>query len=420
MDIRTGDTRNEMLRLIRERRDGFSLQQPFYNDPDFYRLDLELIWYRDWLFVGHDCEIAKPGSFFTVQVGDYPVVVVRGRDGVIRAFHNSCRHRGSRVCTTDRGTSARLVCPYHQWTYDLDGSLVFARQMADGFRKEDFGLKPAACESVAGYIFVCLAKEPADFAPFRRLMEPFFAPHNLADAKVAHETTIVEKGNWKLVWENNRECYHCAANHPELCKTFPEAPTITGVPGVDSDPEMLAHWAHCEAAGLPSRFRIDDRGQYRATRAPLLRDAVSYTMTGRPAARRNLSDAVSVDRIGTLMLYHYPTTWNHVLIDHATTFRVLPISATETAVTTKWLVHKDAVEGVDYTVDELTHVWTMTNDEDRRIVEENAFGIKSPAYEPGPYSEMHEGGVIQFVDWYAGFIEPRLAEGDRPALRDVA
>lgn len=420
MDIRTGDARNEMLRLIRNRRKGFSLEQPFYNDPEFFRLDMEMIWYRDWLFVGHDCEIAKPGSFFTVQVGDYPVVVVRGRDGVIRALHNSCRHRGSRVCNTHKGTAARLVCPYHQWTYDLDGSLVFARQMADGFDKADFGLKPVACESVAGYIFICLAEKPADFRPFRAMMEPYFAPHNLVDAKVAHETTIVEKGNWKLVWENNRECYHCAGNHPELCKTFPEAPTVTGVNGAESDPEMLEHWAKCEAAGLPARFRIDPDDQYRATRAPLLRDAVSYTTSGRPAVRRKLSDTVQADRIGTLMLYHYPTTWNHVLIDHAITFRVIPLSATETAVTTKWLVHKDAVEGVDYDLAELIHVWTETNDEDRRIVEENAFGIKSPAYEPGPYSEFHEGGVIQFLDWYAGFIEPRLAGGFEPSLRNVA
>ena len=420
MDIRTGDTRDEMLRLIRNRRAGFSLEQPFYTDPDFFRLDMELIWYRDWLFVGHDCEIAKPGGFFTVQVGAYPVVVVRGRDGLIRAFHNSCRHRGSRVCTSAKGTSARLVCPYHQWTYDLDGSLVFARQMAEGFRTEDFGLKAVACESVAGYIFICLAEEPADFAPFRALMEPYFAPHRLTEAKIAHETTIVEKGNWKLVWENNRECYHCAGNHPELCKTFPEAPTVTGVNEVDDDPEMQAHWASCEAAGLPARFRIDGAGQYRATRAPLLRDAVSYTMTGRPSVRRNLSDQVGAGRIGTLMLYHYPTTWNHVLIDHAVTFRVLPLGPEETAVTTKWLVHKDAVEGVDYDLAELIHVWTETNDQDRRIVEENAFGIRSPAYEPGPYSELHEGGVIQFLDWYARFLEPRLAGGAEPALRSVA
>ena len=414
------DARNEMLRLIRSRRQGFSLEQPFYTDPDFFRLDMELIWYRDWLFVGLDCELPKPGSFFTVQVGGYPVVLVRDREGQIRSFHNSCRHRGSRVCAAQKGMSARLVCPYHQWTYDLDGSLLFARQMPDGFDPSQFPLKPVACERVAGYVFICLADEPADFAPFRALMEPYFAPHRLTEAKVAFESTIVEKGNWKLVWENNRECYHCAGNHPELCKTFPEAPTVTGVHAAENDPEMVAHWQTCEAAGLPSRFRIDEAGQFRATRAPLLRDAVSYTMTGRPAVRKRLSDAVSADRIGALLLYHYPTTWNHVLGDHAVTFRVLPISATETAVTTKWLVHKDAVEGVDYDLAELAHVWTETNDQDRRIVEENAFGIQSPAYEPGPYSEMHEGGVIQFVDWYAAFVEPRLAEGERPSLRSVA
>jgi len=109
-----------------------------------------------------------------------------------------------------------------------------------------------------------------------------------------------------------------------------------------------------------------------------------------------------------------------VLGDHAVTFRVLPISAEETAVTTKWLVHKDAVEGVDYDLQNLIHVWTETNDEDRRIVEENAFGIRSPAYQPGPYSQIHEGGVVQFVEWYARFIEPRLAEDGSPRLRSVA
>lgn len=93
---------------------------------------------------------------------------------------------------------------------------------------------------------------------------------------------------------------------------------------------------------------------------------------------------------------------------------------TETAVTTKWLVHKDAVEGVDYDFRELIHVWTETNHEDRRIVEENAFGIRSPAHEPGPYSEVHEDGVMQFVEWYAGFMEPRLAQRVQPALRGVA
>ncbi len=414
------DAINTVAALLSRRRHGYSLERPFYTNPDFFRVDLDLIWYRDWLFVGHDCELAAPGAYLTVQVGEYSVILVRGRDGEIRALHNSCRHRGSRVCAAERGVSARLMCPYHQWTYDLDGKLVGARHMPQGFDKANHSLKPVACESAAGYLFICLAEEPPDFAAFRALMEPYFAPHRLLEARVAFESTIIEQGNWKLVWENNRECYHCRGSHPELCKTFPEAPTVTGVHGAETDPEMIAHWHKCESAGLPSRFRIDAAGQYRATRAPLLGDAESYTHSGRPAVARGLADGIATDRIGALLLYHYPTTWNHILGDHAVTFRVLPLSATETAVTTKWLVHRDAIEGVDYDLATLTDVWTQTNDQDRRIVEENARGILSPAYEPGPYNERDEGGVIQFVDWYTATIDSRLARIPARPLRGVA
>lgn len=413
------DLQSKVLRQLKNRRDGFSLEQPFYIDQDYFRLDMETIWYRDWLFVGHDCEIPRAGNYFTAQIGDYPVVIVRGKDQVIRAFHNTCRHRGHRVCTQERGASAKLVCPYHQWTYDLDGSLVFARQMGETFDKSEFGLKTVHCESVAGYIFICLANEAPDFAPVRATIEPFLAPHRLAEAKVAHRNTIIEKGNWKLVWENNRECYHCAGNHPELCRTYPEAPSATGVQGAKDDPVIAEHWARCEAAGLPSEFTIDPTGQFRVARMPLIQDAESYTMSGKRAVRRPLSDDVNISHIGTMLLFHYPTTWNHILGDHAISFRVLPISAEETAVTTTWLVHKDAVEGVDYNLDELTHVWNMTNDQDRSIVEENAFGIRSPAYEPGPYSVDHEGGVMQFVEWYANFMVERL-QGDKARLSAVA
>ena len=413
------DARDGMLELLRSRRDGFSLPRPFYVDPDVFRIDMETIWRRDWLFVGHNCELADPGSFLTVEVGDHPVVVVRDLEGKIRAFHNTCRHRGSRICAADRGSAVRLVCPYHQWSYGLDGRLLFARQVAEGFDKSAYGLKPVACESVAGYLFLCLADAPPDFAPFRRMMEPYFAPHRLAEARLAHESTIIERGNWKLVWENNRECYHCSANHPELCKTFPEAPRVSGVRGAEKDPAIVEHWRRCEGAGLPARFKIDPAGQFRLARMPLVGDAVSYTLSGAPAVGKNLSGDVSAERIGSLLLYHYPTTWNHVLIDHAVTFRVLPISANETAVTTKWLVHRDAVEGVDYDLEALIHVWTETNAQDRRIVEENAHGIRSPAYEPGPYSTVHESGVIQFVDWYVRTLESRLA-GEAPKPLSLA
>ena len=412
--------RSTMLSQLRNRRDGFSLPRGFYTDPEFHKVDLETIYYKDWVFAGHDCEIKTPGQFFTLKIGDYPVVVVRGNDGAIRAFHNSCRHRGSRVCTTDHGKARRLICPYHQWVYNLDGTLFGARHMGDDFDKSQFGLKPVHCESIAGYLFVCVAEEAPDFAAFRATAEPYIAPHKLENVKVAFESTIIENGNWKLVWENNRECYHCASNHPELCRTYPEAPTSTGVSGGADDPEISAHWARCESVGLPSTFVLAPDGQFRTARMPLIGDAESYTMSGQRAVAKPLTESVTEPRIGTMLLFHYPSTWNHIMGDSAITFRVLPISATETAVTTKWLVHQDAVEGVDYSIDELTKVWIATNDQDRQIVEENQRGILSPAYEPGPYSPEHEGGVMQFVEWYANMMEKRLGGEEAPKLRSVA
>lgn len=259
-----------------------------------------------------------------------------------------------------------------------------------------------------------------DFASFRNLVEPYLAPHNIKDAKVAFESSIIEKGNWKLVWENNRECYHCAANHPELCRTYPEAPSATGVQGVMEDPEINQLWKNCASVGLPAQFNMSEDGRYRITRIPLLRDAVSYTMSGKAAVKKPLSDQVAgATNIGAMLLFNYPSTWNHLMADHAISFRVLPISAEETLVTTKWLVHKDAVEGVDYDLDELTHVWIQTNDQDRQIVEENAVGIRSPAYQPGPYSVEHEGGVMQFLEWYTNTMTPRL-RGEAAKLSRVA
>ena len=247
-----------------------------------------------------------------------------------------------------------------------------------------------------------------DFDAFAQQASPYL-PHRLQDTKVAFESTIVEHANWKLVWENNRECYHCAVNHPELCRSFPATPTVMG-PNIDANARLTEAWTRWEAAGLPSRFDLAPRGQTRLTRLPLVEDAVSFTLDGAPAVSRPLSPTVRMSNVGSLLMFHYPSTWGHVLGDHATTFRVLPLSATETELTTKWLVHKDAQEGVDYSIERLTAVWSATNDEDRRVCQENQWGVNSPSYEPGPYSPVHEEGVTQFIDWYASHLERRLVE----------
>ncbi len=385
--------------LLAQRTPGYALAQPFYNDPDIFRADMESIFYREWLFAIAACELEKAGSYVTHQVGAYGIILVRGADSQIRAFHNTCRHRGSILCKSEKGNAPKLVCPYHQWTYELDGKLLWARDMGPTFDASAFGLRPIHCREVAGVVYICLAHQPPDFDAFADLIRPYLEPHDLNNAKLAVQTSIVENGNWKLVWENNRECYHCGGNHPGLCRSFPEDPVITGGSAANVPAHIQQHYDRMAAQNLPAQFKIGPDFQYRVARMPLLPGAKSFTMDLKPAVSMHMGRVTDEDA-GTLLKYHYPTTWNHFLPDHATLFRVTPISPMETQVTTKWLVHKDAVEGRDYEVGRLSEVWNATNDEDRRVVEDNQKGINSPAYTPGPYSPVHEGSVMEFVEWY--------------------
>ncbi len=394
--------------LLARRVPHHSLEQAFYADPAILALDLEHIFYRDWLYATPACGLPKPGSYVTHRVGAFPLVIVRGSDGAIRAFHNTCRHRGSVICKAASGHVPKLVCPYHQWTYELDGRLLWARDMGPDFDASAHGLKPVHCRELAGLVYICLADEAPDFDTFATQAGPYLAPHDLGNARIAHQSTIIENGNWKLVWENNRECYHCGGNHPALCRSFPDDPAVTGMENGETPPHLQAHVSRCEAAGLPSRFHLADSGQYRLARMPLKTGARSYTMTGNAAVGRPLG-RVPLPDAGALLKFHYPTTWNHFLPDHSITFRVTPIGPQQTEVQTTWLVNKDAVEGVDYDLKTLTEVWEATNDEDRRVVEDNQVGINSPAYAPGPYSPVQESGVDQFVDWYCATLASRLA-----------
>ncbi len=401
---------DDAVALIATRKTDYSLPQPLYCDDGAFQQDLEQIWYREWLFAIPSCEIPKAGNFSTLTVGAYPVIIVRGADGRVRAFHNVCRHRGQRLCPKTSGSAPKLVCPYHQWTYELDGKLVYPRDMGPDFDAAQHGLKPVHCVDIAGLVYVCLAKVPPAISELATNINKYMTPSGLMnDAKVAFSSTIVENGNWKLVIENNRECYHCGGSHPSLCRTYSDDPLMTVMEGPNAaSAEILAHWDRCDKAGLPARFVNQADMQWRMARVPLMHNAESFTMSTKAAVNRRMG-TIPWNDAGSLMFYHFPSSWNHFLPDHAIVFRLLPINATETEVTSKWLVHKDAVEGKDYDLKELTEVWINTNDEDRRVVEENQAGIKSPAYEPGPYSPTQESGVIHFVDWYCGLMAGRQA-----------
>ena len=385
---------------LRNRRPAHSLPREFYVDADIYRYDLERVWYRYWFFAGHDVEIPNPGDYLTLTIGDHQLVIVRGNDGVVRALHNVCRHRGSLLCTEARGTARRrIVCPYHQWSYELDGTLARARKTDEGFDPLQHGLQAAACEITAGMVFVSVADEPPDFAPMKALTDSYLAPFDLTNARVAATSTCIENGNWKLVMENNRECFHCRGAHPQLCATFPEAPLHSGGATGEDLLAMERLVERGEALGLPSRFIAAPDLQFRAMRMPLVGSTRSMTMDGEPAVARRFGH-LPADNLGDVLLYHYPNSWNHFMADHAVTFRMLPVGPTQTQLITTWLVPGDAVEGVDYDVDELTSVWKITNVQDSELVENTQRGVMSPAYRPGPYSSEDEVGVIQFVDWY--------------------
>ena len=383
--------------LLDQRRPGHALPQAFYNDPAIFAFDVEAIYGQSWIMAGFEAELPSPGSTLALTIGRSPVVVARGRDGALRAFHNSCRHRGAQICADGLSRRPRLVCPYHQWAYDLEGKLVHAARMGDGFDPSEYGLRPVALRAIAGTIYVCLSDAPPDFDDFHDQFEPLLAPHQLHRGKVAHQMTLVEKANWKLVMENARECYHCASNHPELAATFP---IMRRSLSADEQQEITdAFSARMAEQGLPTG--PVEGAWWQAGRFPLNPGTQSMTMDGRPCVKRTIGRVGNGD-VGSLRWALEPHSFAHALGDYVFMFSAMPTAPEETVVTAKWLVSEDAVEGVDYTLPELTELWDRTNLQDRALAENNQRGVNSSGFVPGPYSPEAEGLVLRFVDWYCG------------------
>lgn len=387
--------------MLLKRKPNYSLEQPFYNDERIYRLDIQEIFEKEWIFAGMTCEIPAKGNFITLNIGDNPIVIIRGAEGAVHAFFNVCRHRGSRLCVTEKGKVAKLVCPYHKWTYELDGRLLFAgSDMGEQFELAAHDLKPVNVNVAGGYIFVCLAEQPPEFEAFTETLQHYLEPYDSDNLKVAVQSDIVEEANWKLVIENNRECYHCNGSHPELLNSLQQFDDTDDPLATPEYKTLVARkQADWDAMGVPYALKYFGK-RNRVTRTPLLDGVLSMTMNGKPACNKLMGRITSPD-MGSLRILHLPNSWNHWLGDHSIVFRVLPLGPQKTLVTTKWLVHKDAVEGVDYDPENMRKVWDATNDQDRVLAEENQRGINSIAYEPGPYSETFEFGVIDFINWYS-------------------
>jgi glycine betaine catabolism A len=393
--------------MLKARQPGHSLPQALYTDAASYDFDLKAIFARSWLLAGFEIELPKPGTHMALDVGPWPVVLTRDRAGKLHAFHNTCRHRGAQICPNGKGASARLVCPYHRWTYELSGELVHAGRMPEDFDASLRSLGPIRLETLAGAIYICLADDPPDFAPFHDAFAPLLASHDLLNAKVAYECTLVEKGNWKLVMENARECYHCPTGHPELAVTFPTGATAH----FDHDEAGRTEAFNARMAGLGLAVGPVEGDWWQAIRFPLNEGCVSMTLDGQPSVSRLMCPAGDGD-IGSLRWAVEPNSFCHATGDFLFMFSAMPTGPQESVVTAKWLVHKDAVEGRDYDLERLIALWNTTNFQDRDLVENNQRGVNSPGYQSGPYSPDAESLCMRFVDWYCASAQAYIDQVD--------
>lgn len=399
-----------LTELLNARKPGWSLPQPFYVSASVHELDMDHVFRTGWLFVGHTSEIKTSGDFITYEIAGEPLIIVRQDDGEICALLNVCRHRGSRICKTSSGNTDRLVCPYHQWTYDKNGQLLHNTWMPADFDRTDFSLDRAHVRVVAGLIFVSLAKQPESFEPASDLLK-LLGMQGIDHSKVAYTETYDIAANWKLVIENQRECYHCPANHQDYARI--QLDTEQHDPAQQQANQILSEAARgtWKAQGLDVtmvRSDSDFNGSWwRTSRALFRAPHVSETMNGKPAAP--LMGSFRSPNVGNARANTYPNFWLHASCDHVHTMRVTPIDATTTRISASWLVDENAIEDQDYRIDELIGFSKLVNEEDHEILTEQAKGVISSHYRPGPYSPVKEAAVEHFVAWYVN----RLSTGHR-------
>ena len=395
-------------RLIAEHKPGCALPREFQTDPGIYQLDLERIWRRGWLFAGHTCQVKRPGDYFVFDLDTDSIIVIRGDDERLHALHNTCRHRGMKVCQAAAGHVTRIVCPYHQWSYARNGELVACGGMdTDGdLDRRDFGLHRVHVREVGGLIFVCLAPDAIPFEGAARALGALLVPQGFERAKVAATRTYEVRANWKLVWENNRECWHCNANHPQYVKAnYDNAPIDDPALKREIEAQARATSARLHAEGL--RIDYEEAGMvpfpsadgwWSINRTPLAPGWVSESMDGRPVAP--LMGSYATRDVGTLRMRTMPNFWNHASSDHAVSTRLAPAGPQKTLVQVQWLVSEDAVEARDYTLDALLPFWQLTSEQDWTLCENNQAGVNSSAFTPGPYSTKREYNVIRYTEWY--------------------
>ncbi len=390
--------KNEKIqKLIAAYRPGYSLPADFYQDADIYQIELEKIFYKSWIYAGHASQVPEPGCYFLVEFGNESIIIAHGKDGEIHALANVCRHRGSRVCLENSGKVNAFVCPYHAWTYELDGRLRSRREMPQDFKQENHALKPVCIAVFHGLIFINLDAHAPNlnkaFAPMNAALDIY----QLDKTKVACQKTYSVNANWKLAIENFMECYHCASAHTEysLSHTLKAPKDYAAL-----RPAMLEKAAEIgyQTESLDNSIATDTNAiTHFYNRAPIYDSYMTGSESG--SAIAPLLGKIKSYGGGAADIQFGPLTFAILYADHAVLYRFLPTALQNTNMEIVWLVHENAAEDKDYQLDELTWLWSLTTEADKKIILNNQKGVNSKFYEPGPLSEM-EDYVSDFIQWY--------------------
>jgi Rieske 2Fe-2S family protein len=354
-----------------------ALEARFYSSPDVFRIETQRLFHGQWFCVGRADQLPASGDCLHVSVLGESIVVLRGRDDALRAFYNVCRHRGSRLlrtpplpdpaapgATNSGRIPAGVVCPYHAWTYNLDGTLraaPFVRFDAT-CPKEQFSLVPVQLDTWGGFVFVNLAEIPATplgeqlDGPVRRLVR-----YPLADLRRGAQIVYDVKANWKIIMENYNECYHCGPVHPELCRLVP---SFAGG-GDDLDWE----------AGIPHR-----------------EDAWTFTTTG-TTSRAPLPGLDAEERTRHKGDLVYPNLMVSASADHVAAFVLLPHAPNRTTVECSLLFAKDAAEAADFDPSDAGDLWDLVNRQDWAICESVQRGMSSRSYRHGWFAPMEDDSL---------------------------
>jgi glycine betaine catabolism A len=332
----------------------------YYTSAEIFAEESDRVFAREWICVGREESITEPGAYVLADIAGESIIVLRDRAGTVRAFYNVCRHRGTRLCEAPSGRFSQTIqCPYHAWTYRLDGRLTGAPHMEDveGFDKEDYPLHPVALGSWEGFLFVSLSRDPEPFERAFALLAGRFARFNLAALRTVRRIEYDVKANWKLILQNYNECLHCPTIHPEL---------VTKLPYTSGANDLI------EGPFL---------GGYMEIKPP----HESATMTGRACALP-LGDLPAEDRARAYYYSLFPSMMLSIHPDYAVFYTVQPRTPTASHVVCDWMVNPAAPEAPGYNILDAEEFWDRTNRQDWHICEQSQLGVSSRAYVPGPYS----------------------------------